>query len=391
MRTSKFGRLLALLLCAALLIGGGTAAAEEEAQPVTAEEIIALAEEAKALALASQPMNDPASEEASSEDGTAFQYDFGTIYADRAEMTEETKVNAVLVMSDEMSSVRGIAVSRTVNELIAAVPCANPEMYGTWESAVLYLTGTEEHYRYGLVRREGQRISAIEYGDADVAAGRRIALTCQIAGDGVNTLRLDGLNEPADAEDLAELYAELSELKNEAEYHRYPVRGGEVEPEAFGEADLDFLFLSYLTAEPARFGENVEDALIDNGDGTFLRRIDGDGFVAVFMCDREGNDAVMVSYEILDPDMEGPRGVRLGDYFQEDYNRFPSGGGAYDEETGRENLYGSPDAAPFGTAEYGPGDEIVLRYVTDTLDGRTVELYLHYRETQLDTILIHTL
>ena len=36
-------------------------------------------------------------------------------------------------------------------------------------------------------------------------------------------------------------------------------------------------------------------------------------------------------------------------------------------------------------------DDIVLRYVTPTADGRNVELYLHYLNTILDEIIVHTL
>ena len=59
--------------------------------------------------------------------------------------------------------------------------------------------------------------------------------------------------------------------------------------------------------------------------------------------------------------------------------------------SGREILYGVPGEAPSGEAEYGPGDQMVLRYITDTLSGRVVELYLHYSGTVLDEIVIHTL
>jgi len=57
----------------------------------------------------------------------------------------------------------------------------------------------------------------------------------------------------------------------------------------------------------------------------------------------------------------------------------------------REVLYGTVGTAPYGLAEYGTGDEMTLRYVTDTLDGRVVELYLHYQNTVLDEIILHTL
>ena len=146
-----------------------------------------------------------------------------------------------------------------------------------------------------------------------------------------------------------------------------------------------------MTAQPEQFEGELEDMLIDNEDGTFLRRIDGDGFEAVFTCDEAGQNAQLISYTILSDNLEGPRSVRLGDYFQEDFNRFRNGEGAFDEAAMSEVLYGTVGTAPSGLAEYGTGDEMTLRYVTDTLDGREVELYLHYQNTVLDEIILHTL
>ena len=131
--------------------------------------------------------------------------------------------------------------------------------------------------------------------------------------------------------------------------------------------------------------------LIDNEDETFLRRIDGEGFEAVFTCDIEGRNALLVSYTLLSDDLEGPRSVRLGDYFQEDFNRFRNGEGQFDEAAMSEVLYGTVGTAPYGLAEYGTGDEMTLRYVTKTSSGREVELYLHYTNTVLDIIILHTL
>ena len=61
--------LAALALCAAV-----PAMAEESARPVTAAELDALLETVRTLALQTEPLNDPASEDALREDGTFFQY-----------------------------------------------------------------------------------------------------------------------------------------------------------------------------------------------------------------------------------------------------------------------------------------------------------------------------
>ena len=47
--------------------------------------------------------------------------------------------------------------------------------------------------------------------------------------------------------------------------------------------------------------------------------------------------------------------------------------------------------APYGLAEYGNGDEMILRYVTRTMSGPEVELLLRYEDTVLTEITLHTL
>ena len=384
----KWGALLLILaLCVGLL---PTVGEETELQPVLGQEITALAEEIRALALKEELLNDPASEDAASEDGTAFLYAFGTLYAEGTELKEDTALNALVLTDGDLPALRGTGLFSTLDDLLSLLPCANPELYGTYTGAVLYLAGDEDAWQYGRVLRDGQRISAVEYGETDRKSGTRITITYQISSGAVSSILLGGLRAAGDEEAEAELYDELAALQKEAEYARVPVSFNGADLEMFEEADLFFPALSYLTVEPYYFGDQVEDLLMDNEDGTFLRRIDGDGFEAVFSCDARGENALMVSYTILSDALEGPRCVRLGDYFQDDFNRFRNGEGAYDEKTGTEVLYGTVGEAPYGLAEYG-AKEIILRYVARTLDGRSVELYLHYTDTVLDEIILHTL
>ena len=380
---------LGILILMALTVG---AAAAAEENPLTEAEIISLAEQVRALALKQQVLNDPTQEEAVSEDGYALQFDFGVIYGDQPSWSEETGINAMQIMDGEIAGPRGIAIDWDVNRLMAAVPCENEEMNGNYEEAVLYLIGDAEgSYLYGRTERDGQRISAMEYGAVDVPAGRKVTLNCAISGDGITAIRVEGLQETFARDALAELYQDLDALTRQFSYARVPRSLVGTELEMFQEADLDFSCLSYRTAEPAVFGDNVEDMLIDNEDGTWLRRIDGDGFVAVFTCDSQGNNAQIRSFEILSPELEGPRCVRLGDLFHEDFTRFRSGEGELDENGLTEVLYGTVGTAPYGLAEYGDGTEMTLRYVTPTLGGPDVELLLRYEDTALTEIILHTL
>lgn len=379
-------------IAAALALLLTVSAAFAETQPVTAEEIQALTEQVRTLMETGKPLNDPSSEEARSEDGCAWQYGFGVVYTDQGSSAQTAAVNAVQIMDSEIAGPRGICINWDVNRVMEAVPCENGEMHGTYREALLYLEGSPETgYAYGRVFRDGQRISAMEYGAVDAATGRKTALVLGISGDGVDSIRIENGPEPMSAADIAESYREMEVLQQEYGYTRVPRSLDGADLEMFHEGDLDFTALSFRTAEPEIMGENVEDMLIDNDDGTWLRRVDGDSFEAVFTCDAEGRNARLVSYTILSPELEGPRCVRIGDEFHEDFTRFRSGEGATDESGQTEVLYGEVGKAPYGLAEYGDGTEMRLRYVTPTLGGPDVELLLRYEDTVLTEIILHTL
>jgi len=383
---------LMMVLSAAPLTAVLAEEGEAETRPVTMEELNDLAERVLALAAEGTLLNDPTQEEAVSEDGIAYQYEFGVLYGDRTAWTEETRLTALQLMDAEVESVRGITIDWIVNRIMEVIPCANEEMNGSPEAAVLYLEGDPESgFLYGRTERDGQRISAMEYGAADPKLGRKVSVIFHISGDGVDAIRLEGLNEDFSAEEAKDLYAELEELTQHYEYVRVPRSLDGTELAMFQEGDLWFTSLSYLTAEPQDMGDNVEDVMIENDDGTWLRRVDGDGFSAVFVCDDEGRNPILVSYTILSPDLEGPRGVRIGDLFHEDFTRFRSGEGEMSEDGTSEVLYGTVGQAPWGLAEYGDISGMTLRYVTPALGREDVELILRYQDTVLTEIVLHTL
>lgn len=359
--------------------------------PITFDELLSWSGELKSIALSYPLLNNPRAEEASSEDGNAFQYSFGTVYADAAALTAETPVNAFVIMDESIPAPRGITVSMSVNDLMARIPCENAQMKGSYTESVLYLQGdASSGYCGGLVLRDGQRIRAMEYTASDPESHRVLSLTFLISGDGIDAIRLSGMNDEVSAAEMEENAAELAALQPLNGYSRVftSYNGSELQP--FSPEDLVFSGIDYLTLRPEQLEGEVEDVLIDNGDGTFLRRVDGEGYEAVFTCDSEGKNAVLVSFTFLSDNLEGPRAVRLGDYFQEDFNRFRNGEGAFNDAAMTEVLYGDPELAESGMAEYNSGDGMVLRYSTAAPDGRIIALYLHYRDTVLDEIIVYT-
>ncbi len=383
--------LAALLLCAVF-----PAAAEESApQPVTAAELSALLETVRTKALAAAPLNDPASESAQSEDGTLFRYEVAQIYAEGTQLTAETPVNALVFDDGEGPLFRGTGIDCLTADVLAAYPLENETLAGTREETVLYLHDTADSgFVYGTILRDGQRVTAIEYGEVlpEGEQFRRAAITYTLINGLVTSIRIDGLNPAAgllDVSHAGELHDELAGLAGHDEYRTVKTSRNGQDLTPFNEDDLLFDGFSYTTLKPIDLPGSPESELIDNEDGTWLLRCDGDGYEAVFSCDAQGENAEILSFTILDEEIEGPRSVRLGDLFSEDFTRFLSNENGVAEDL-TEMLYGTEDTVPRGTACYDM-DDMSLRYVTETSAGLQVELLLKYENNILTEIILQTL
>ena len=384
------------ILCLALVLTVCVAlpAAAETAQPVTAEELDALLAEVRAKALTEEALNDPADEAAQNEDGTLFWFEDAKIYAAGEAFTAETPVNTLVIEHSEEAVFRGVWVASLQEEAMAAFPNENPELAGTRDAALLYLTMTEGGFLYGRVLRDGQRLTALEYGEV-LPAGenfRRTAVTFDLLEGLVSSVRVDGLNPEEgllDAPFANEFLKELEALKAADGYRAVKTSKNGLELTAFDEKDLTFSGISYPALQPDNLPGEAERELIDNEDGTWLLRFDCADYEAIFTCDANGENAKILSFTLRDEGTEGPRGVRLGDLFSEDFCRFRSG----ENETGEdltELLYGDGATAPWGAAVYDPAD-MSLRYVTATEEGAEVMLILRYEDNYLTEIMLQTL
>jgi len=386
----------ALCLLAALFLAVPAFAAAETPEPVTEKELTDFLGTVREAVASEDLLNDPTDESAQSEDGIRFRYPTAVFYAAGTELTADTPVNTLYYEDSEGPVFRGTGIDTQWLDLLAAYPLDNENLTGTREEAVLYLRDTEGGgYVYGRALRNGQRLLAAEYGEV-VPAGdgfRQSAVTYTLMNGLVTSIRFEGLNPDSariDTEHAEELYTSLKELAGKAEYAAVKSSRNGLDLTAFNEADLVFGGISYTELTPAALpGTPEEQELIDNEDGTWLLRCDGDGYTAVFRCDENGENVSILSYTILDEDMEGPRAVRLGDLFSEDFCRFRNGENEMTEEM-TELLYGTEDSGSWGYAEYVPSaGETSLRYVTTVSDGTRVELVLKYEENTLKEIIIH--
>ena len=383
-----------LCLLAALMVCAMFSAAAEEPQPLTASELDTHMDGVRIQSMAAEPLNDPADEEARSEDGTLFRYEIARIYATGTALTEDTALNTVVYEDSEGPVFRGLGVDSMLEELLAAFPNENPELAGTRDEALLFLKDTEEGgFVYGRILRDGQRVSAAEYGEV-LPEGEgfvRVAATFTLQDGLVTSIRMDGRSSgQMDGVRAGELRAELLALAEHDEYRAVKTSRNGKDLEAFGEDDLVFGGFSYTAMQPATLPGEPEKELIDNEDGTWLLRCEGPGYEAVFTCDENGDNAKILSFSIRDEDTEGPRCVRLGDLFHEDFTRFRSEDNEMSEGM-TELLYGEEDGENWGFASYDPSaGETSLRYVTTTKDGVKVQLILRYNENYLTEIMLQT-
>ena len=102
--------------------------------------------------------------DAKTEDGYAFEYSFGTIYADSPAMSIDTQLLSIVLTSAEEQGPRDIQVGDELSIVLEANYSENPSLCGSRESAVLYVLDLlPESMRWGEVKRDGQRVQTVEY------------------------------------------------------------------------------------------------------------------------------------------------------------------------------------------------------------------------------------
>ena len=379
--------LLSMLLVLCVTFGMALPASADPGA-LSIEEIFDFEDTLKEMALQSELLNDPRDEESLSEDGYAFVYSFGTLYADQPEMTKETQLTAAMITDFGAVAPRGIQLNAHYPDLLSAFRNDNPSLDGNRGGALLYLDGNDASgYAYGRVLRDGQRLRSVEY-VAMVPAGDgfcRPSLTFTIEMDLVSSIRLEGITEIYDSSVISSQLEEMRSLGAESGYTQFPVSWNGLDLTPFGEDDLTFSGISFLSLQPESFGPLAEDVLVSNDEDGWLRVVNTEDYSATFTCAEDGSDARIAYLELNSDDVEGPRGVQLGDSVSMDLNRFRSGENEISADGLTEILYGTEGVVPWGKAFYLDGDGMTLRYVT-AAEGREVELYLHYVGSELAEI-----
>lgn len=389
-------RLFCLMLALALLPILPGLAEESAAGSLEMKELREWAAAYKQRAMESQPLNDPTAEDALSEDGYAFIYEFGTLYMDSPEMTEDSVVKNLVITDPAEAGPRGTAVDMFTDDVLAAFYNENPQLDGSRSFAVLYLGDSlPQEAVWAWVQRDGQRVMSIQYavyeqratgGEGYTDAG----LIYTLQGDLVSAIRAYGLDEYSTEADVQADLEAVRQLMGETGYIRVPVSYAGTDLEAFGPADMAFSGVNLLAMTPEDaedvLGECLEDHWMEDDTGEFIRMMEFAGCDVTFVYDASQQNPRVSSMAITQDGMEGPRCVRMGDTFSSVLNRFRYGEGAYADLT--EILYGDPATAAYGIAEYGADASATLTYSFEEA-GRQVVMQLAFTTMELSEILLY--
>lgn len=383
-----------IILCVGMVFCATAQEVEKEA--LSYEELLAWVTPYDAMARETAPLNAPIGEEALTEDGYMYIYDFATLYYDKPQLDSTTVLNAIVVVSESAALVRNVNVDATVTDLLNAFYSENPSLNGTRDFAYLYLSDTMPMgAMWAWVQRNGQDITAVQYAvhEQRAVGGEGYSdcgLIYTIQADTVVALRAYGLNTFVSEEQVQQSLKQVEKIAQEKSYIAYPksLKGDELEP--FERDDLVFSGIDIIGITPEEcitaFGEPFDDVWMED-EAAFMRTLTFDGMDITFSYDANKENGKLLVLNIVTPEIEGPRGTVVGTGFSNILLRFRHSQNEYDG-SGTEVLYGTIETGDYATAEYSDGGTSTLRYVT-TVDGHAITLQMFFQYDVLTEILVY--
>lgn len=352
---------LALALMMALLPLMGQA--EAPAGPLTQEELHAFSQ-----SLLERAIQDDHGAVNLAEEGYLFEGMGYTLNLNSEDLSLDTvllgaEINMSSIHEEALTGPRGIGVSSTLSETLAAYPNDNPMLQGTMTGAVLHISGSlPEGLSVGQVVRDGQQVTMVDYAAYRQEEDRviRQGLQYVMEEDSVVAIRYYGGGEALTGEDAAQEIQAASQLQEQTAYFAYTTDN----PAPFSREDLGFFGLDFLDMTPEdvieRLGEAVHEEQVADSTGEQLRLMQWDGVEITFVYTASGDFTRADRITVNAPGLEGPRGLRVGTSLQAAVQRFENPG-----ETPVKSLSLYGDAAnqqpPYGRLDV-EGDEARLYY-----------------------------
>ena len=381
-----------VLILALLTVAVQAFAADSGADPLTWAELKTWAEGLVEMTKDTEPLNDPKADESKTEDGYAFQYDFGTLFFSQPERNGDDVLTGAVIYDDAIVCPRGTNTLTTLLELLEAYYNENPLLVGSYGEALLYVGGDLDSGLWnGMVQRDGQRVDTVVYTvhePLENGGYTNAGLLYTLQQNTVVAIRAWGLNDVATAKTVEAGLQEAGRIASLNDYAMVPYSedGAAVEP--FDADDLFFAGIDFLNCTPENavetLGEPDFDDKLEDGDG--LRVMGWQECELVFAPDAGGAEYLR-SFTILDDTIEGPRALRLGDSINLALQRFRFGEGELEGNT--ETLYDDPGTGAWATAEYGEDASAVVRYGLTLEDGRQVVIMLTFEMLELMDITVY--
>lgn len=289
-------------------------------------------------------------------------------------------------LSYEQEDPRGLRLNDTLEDLLAAYPNDNPRLTGSYYDAVLYMSGEMPEMTAGYVLRDGQRVTSVTHcvyswqQDGVIVSGVEYHLSQGV----IDSINVFGMMDRLEEAEAAEAIQDLGRSQEISEYFAYPqsVQGDALAP--FQREDLSFSGVDFLdlTAESAieAFGPVPVDEWTQDSNGEMLRLMQWNGLSLVLVYDSGKNFLRVDSLIINDDVMDGPRGVRPGDWLDSVIFRFQHLDLMVDNDTLL--LYGDGTQPPYGLLTYSP-DSAELSYALSLEDGRTVLWHMTFQSGTL--------
>ena len=335
--------------------------------------------------------------DAKTEDGYAFEYSFGTIYADSPAMSIDTQLLSIVLTSAEEQGPRDIQVGDELSIVLEANYSENPSLRGSRESAVLYVLDLlPESMRWGEVKRDGQRVQTVEYAvhervETDGEGYTDTGVIFTMEDNIVSAIRVYGLSARTTE---AEISTVRDNLRFDAlfdDYVQVPSSYNGAELPMFDGTDLQFSGIDFMSLTPESaadvLGDVIDDVWVENGTDGYVRTMTFAACDITFLYDAQKQNPQVEMLLIAADGMEGPRASRIGDTFAQVYNRFRNDNTAIDEND-TEHLYGDEESGQYGVVEY-TVDGTVMRFGLVLDDGVRVVLRLEFTASVLSEIMVY--
>ena len=345
------------------------------------------------------PLNAPVDDNALTEDGYAFLYDFATLYYNQPQLSASSILQAVSLTDAGYACVRGIGIGSTQDELMEAFGAQNPYLLGDGTFAVLYQRDQMPSAAYwGWAQHDEQNVLTgmqcamhVRAGeDRYTDAGVRFGLENGI----VTEIRVYGLYDYITA---AEVQANLETVRTvenamgawalaEENAEGYVVSSSAA---AFSAEDLAFSGVDFrtLTVEQLNvlLGGTVQIETITS-ENDQMTNAEWQG--AYLSMGSSGNADVL---SVTDSRLEGPRGIRTGNMLNDVLAAFAADGEGrmYGSQT---LLYGDGLTAPCGVME-NDGTYTTVSYTAQMQRGAewfNVTLMLTFSDDLLTEWMIYT-